>query len=245
VNALAGGRTESDYAVQCHGVTRAYGVGDSRALALRGVDLEVLRGELLMLMGPSGCGKTTLLSVIAGFLDRDSGTCMVLGHDVQQLQPDARARFRGVSIGFVFQSFNLLPALTATENVAVPLLINGMLRRHALVRAREMLAATGLSDRLESLPSQLSGGQQQRIAIARALVHEPQLIICDEPTSNLDHETGRAMMKLLGEVGRTAARTLIVVTHDTRILEFADRVARMEDGRIVDIVPRAPAEPHS
>jgi putative ABC transport system ATP-binding protein len=234
-----------NYAVQCHGVTRGYGAGDARVLALRGVDLDVLRGELLMLMGPSGCGKTTLLSIFAGLLDRDSGTCVVLDHDLQRLPPDARARFRGASIGFVFQSFNLLPALTATENVAVPLLINGMPREHALVRARETLAATGLGDRLESLPAQLSGGQQQRIAIARALVHEPQLIICDEPTSNLDHETGRAMMELLGRVGRTAARTLIVVTHDTRILEFADRVARMEDGRIVDIAPGAPVELHT
>jgi putative ABC transport system ATP-binding protein len=225
-----------DVSVCCSGVTKSYGIGDARVTALRGIDLEVRRGELLMLVGPSGCGKTSLISVIAAILDRDSGTCEVLGRDLQHMCQRERARFRGVSIGFVFQLFNLLPALTAIENVAIPLLINGISRRRAEARAREVLEAVGLGIRLSARPAQLSGGQQQRIAIARALVHDPKLIICDEPTSNLDHETGHSMMEVLRGVAKSPDRGLIVVTHDTRIFEFADRVARMDDGKIIDVV---------
>ena len=147
-----------------------------------------------------------------------------------------RAHFRGVSIGFVFQLFNLLPALTAVENVAIPLLINGISRRHAEARAREVLETVGLGIRLSARPAQLSGGQQQRVAIARALVHDPKLIVCDEPTSNLDHKTGRSMMEVLRGVAKSSDRALIVVTHDTRIFEFADRIAHMDDGKIIEVV---------
>ena len=225
-----------DIAVQCRGVTKSYGAGDAEVKALRGVDLEIRRGELLMLVGPSGCGKTTLISVIATILDQDSGRCEILGHDVQHLSQSARARFRGVSIGFVFQLFNLLPALTAVENVAIPLLINGISRNRAEARAREVLEAVGLGIRFSARPAQLSGGQQQRVAIARALVHDPKLIVCDEPTSNLDHETGRSIMESLRGVAKSPDRALIVVTHDTRIFEFADRIARMDDGKIIEVV---------
>ena len=225
-----------DIAVSCRGVTRSYGTGDARVTALRGVDLEVRRGELLMLVGPSGCGKTTLISVITAILDQDSGDCEVLGRDLQHMSQSERAHFRGVSIGFVFQLFNLLPALTAIENVAIPLLINGISRRHAEARAREVLEAVGLGIRLSARPAQLSGGQQQRVAIARALVHDPKLIVCDEPTSNLDHKTGRSMMEVLRGVAKSPDRALIVVTHDTRIFEFADRIARMDDGKIIEVV---------
>jgi putative ABC transport system ATP-binding protein len=205
-------------------------------MALRGIDLEVRRGELLMLVGPSGCGKTTLISVIAAILDQDSGKCEVLGRDLQHMSQSERARFRGVSIGFVFQLFNLLPALTAVENVSVPLLINGISWRHAEVRARDVLKAVGLGIRLSARPTQLSGGQQQRVAIARALVHDPKLIVCDEPTSNLDHKTGRSVMEVLRGVAKGPDRALIVVTHDTRIFEFADRIAHMDDGKIIEVV---------
>ena len=225
-----------DIAVQCRGVTKSYGAGDAEVKALRGVDLEIRRGELLMLVGPSGCGKTTLISVIATILDQDSGRCEILGHDVQHLSQSARACFRGVSIGFVFQLFNLLPALTAVENVAIPLLINGISRNRAEARAREVLEAVGLGIRFSARPAQLSGGQQQRVAIARALVHDPKLIVCDEPTSNLDHETGRSIMESLRGVAKSPDRALIVVTHDTRIFEFADRIARMDDGKIIEVV---------
>lgn len=204
-------------------------------MALRGVDLDVRRGELLMIVGPSGCGKTTLISVIAGVLDRHSGECEVLGHDLDQMDPRARAQFRGRLIGFVFQMFNLLPALNAVENVSVPLLINGIVRAEAEARAKEALEGVNLGARLDSLPATLSGGQQQRVAIARALVHEPKLIVCDEPTSNLDHDTGQRVMKLLRQIARRRDRALIVVTHDPRIFEFADRIARMDDGRIVEV----------
>jgi putative ABC transport system ATP-binding protein len=225
-----------DTAVYCRGVTKTYGTGDARVMALRGVDLDVRQGELLMLVGPSGCGKTTLLSIISGILDRDSGKCEVLGRDLQRMSQTERARLRGLSIGFVFQLFNLIPALNSVENVAVPLLINGISRNHAEARAREVLEAVGLGARLGALPAQLSGGQQQLVSIARALAHNPKLIVCDEPTSNLDHKTGRNMMEILRAVAKSPDRTLIVVTHDTRIFEFADRIAHMEDGKVIEVV---------
>jgi putative ABC transport system ATP-binding protein len=223
-------------AVHCRGVTKTYGTGDASVMALRGIDLEIHCGELLMLVGPSGCGKTTLISIVAAILNQDSGKCEVLGRDLQHMGQTERARFRGVSIGFVFQVFNLLPALTAIENVAVPLLINGVSRKYAETRAREVLEAVGLNSRVSARPAQLSGGQQQRVAIARALVHDPKLIVCDEPTSSLDHDTGRSIMEVLRGVAKTPDRALIVVTHDARIFEFADRIARMDDGKIIDVV---------
>jgi putative ABC transport system ATP-binding protein len=225
-------------AVRCSGVTKAYGSGPAQVIALRGIELDVRAGELLMLVGPSGCGKTTLISVIAGILDQDAGTCLVFGRDWQQMSPSDKTRYRGHHIGFVFQAFNLLPTLTAAENVAIPLLINGGGRRGALRRAHEVLGQVGLGDRPDSAPAQLSGGQQQRVAIARALVHDPELIVCDEPTSALDHETGRQVMALLRQAA-SSTRALIVVTHDARIFEFADRIARMNDGRIEKIVDSA------
>src|ERR1022692_3807617 len=172
-----------EVAVRCDGLTKTFGTGSAAVKALRGVDLEVRRGELLMIVGPSGCGKTTLISVIAGILDQDSGQCDVLGHDLKHMDQRERARFRGLRVGFVFQLFNLLPALNVVENVTVPLLINGIPRGNAEARAKQVLEAVNLGARLDVLPGKLSGGQQQRVAIARALVHEPKLIVCDEPTS--------------------------------------------------------------
>lgn len=229
-----------DLAVRCTGVTKTYGTGNAKVVALRGVELDVHTGELLMLVGPSGCGKTTLISVIAGILDQDEGSCVVFEHDWQHMSLYAKTRYRGHHIGFVFQAFNLLPTLTAAENVAVPLLINGGGRREAIRRAQEVLARVGLGERAEAAPAQLSGGQQQRVAIARALVHDPKLIVCDEPTSALDQETGRQVMALLRQAAGKD-RALIVVTHDARIFEFADRIAKMDDGRIDKIV-HSPAE---
>jgi putative ABC transport system ATP-binding protein len=205
-------------------------------MALRGVDLEVRRGELLMLVGASGCGKTTLISIITAILDLDSGKCEVLGRDFHQMDQSERARFRGMSMGFVFQLFNLLPALTAIENVSIPLLINGISRSGAEARARDVLEAVGLGSHLRARPAQLSGGQQQRVAIARALVHNPELIVCDEPTSNLDHEAGRSILQVLRGIAKSPERALIVVTHDTRMFEFADRIAHMDDGKIIEVV---------
>jgi putative ABC transport system ATP-binding protein len=223
-------------AVHCRGVTKAYGTGDAKVTALRGVDLEVRRGELIMLVGPSGCGKTTLISVIAGILDQDDGECVVLDQDLRGMSQHTRASFRGASIGFVFQAFNLLPSLTAAENVAVPLLINGVPRKAAIKRACGVLGDVGLGARTGALPAQLSGGQQQRVAIARALVHDPKLIVCDEPTSALDHETGQTVMEILRRVAQGPDRALVVVTHDSRIFGFADRIARMDDGKVQETI---------
>jgi putative ABC transport system ATP-binding protein len=223
-------------AVSCRGVTKTYGQGNAAVQALRGVDLEVGLGELLMLVGPSGCGKTTLISVLAGLLQRDGGECSVLEHDYEQMSPPETTRFRGRNIGFVFQTFQLIPALTAAENVATPLLINGVKWRAALGRAGAVLETVGLDDRMiRSLPADLSGGQQQRVAIARAMVHDPRMIVCDEPTSALDSESGHLVMSLMRQFALGKDRVLVVVTHDARIFEFADRIARMEDGRITGI----------
>ncbi|MBL8990528.1 MAG: ABC transporter ATP-binding protein [Phycisphaerae bacterium] len=222
-------------AIRCRGVTKHYGSGDARVVALRGIDLDVACGELMMLVGPSGCGKTTLISVIAGILDRDSGECTVFDDDFAAMSPRARTRYRGVNIGFVFQAFNLIPTLTAAENVAVPLMILGEGRAAAVAKGRDMLARVGLGDRARSLPSQLSGGQQQRVAIARALIHGPRLIVCDEPTSALDHDTGHVIMRMLKNVALQQDRALVIVTHDARIFGFADRIARLDDGRVVRV----------
>src|SRR5438552_8613608 len=222
-------------AVLCQGVTKTYRSNGTAVTGLRGIDLTVRSGELIMLVGPSGCGKTTLISVIAGILDHDAGECLAFGQDLMHMSDRARTSYRGHNIGFVFQAFNLLPTLSAAENVAVPLLINGQSRADALERAEEALRRVGLGDRITSLPKNLSGGQQQRVAIARALVHGPKLIVCDEPTSSLDHETGHKVMELMREVAVGPDRALVIVTHDARIFEFADRIARMDDGRIVKI----------
>jgi len=225
-----------DIAVHCRGVVKTYGHGDTAVTALRGIDLDVYVGGLMMLVGPSGCGKTTLISVVAGILDRDTGTCDVFGEDFTRMSGRKRTRWRGQRVGFVFQALNLLPTLTAAENVAIPLLIAGVPRRKALAKARDVLDRVGLADRAGSGPLDLSGGQQQRVAIARSLVHDPQLIVCDEPTSSLDHETGHQVMEILREVAATPGRALIIVTHDNRIFSFADRIARMDDGHIEKVV---------
>lgn len=224
-----------DLAVYCRGVVKTYDAAGTKVVALRGIDMEVKTGELMMLVGPSGCGKTTLISVVAGILDHDEGDCLVFGHDLMHMKGHDRTSFRGHNIGFVFQAFNLLPTLTAVENASVPLLINGLSRRQALERAEWAMERVGLKERINSFPRQLSGGQQQRVAIARALVHEPKLIVCDEPTSALDHETGHHVMELLREVAVGPDRALMIVTHDARIFEFADRIARMDDGRVVAV----------
>ena len=222
-------------AVFCKSVTKSYVTGPTKVMALRGVDLEVRQGELLMLVGPSGCGKTTLISVVAGILDHDEGECLVFQRDLRGMGQTKKTRYRGQNVGFVFQAYNLLPTLTALENVSVPLLILGVARKEAQERAKDILGQVGLADRMFASPAQLSGGQQQRVAIARALIHGPKLIVCDEPTSALDAETGQRVMEVLRDSALSSERALIIVTHDNRIFNFADRIARMEDGRIVSV----------
>ncbi len=224
-----------EVAVHCRGVTKTYHAGGTDVTALRGIDLDVRTGELMMLVGPSGCGKTTLISVIAGILDQDAGDCRVFGQDFKAMGDKRRTAYRGHNIGFVFQAFNLLPTLTAAENVSVPMLLNGYSRRDAMDRAEEALRRVNLGERMRSMPKELSGGQQQRVAIARSLVHGPKLIVCDEPTSALDHDTGHRVMELMREVAVGPDRALVIVTHDARIFEFADRIAKMDDGRVVEV----------
>jgi putative ABC transport system ATP-binding protein len=226
---------ENQTAVFCKSVTKSYVTGPTKVMALRGVDLEVKKGELLMLVGPSGCGKTTLISVVAGILDHDGGECLVFQRDLRGMGQSKKTRYRGQNVGFVFQAYNLLPTLSALENVSVPLLILGVPRKEAQERAKGILEKVGLADRMYATPAQLSGGQQQRVAIARALIHGPRLIVCDEPTSALDAETGHRVMEVLRDAALSSDRALIIVTHDNRIFNFADRIARMEDGHIVSV----------
>jgi putative ABC transport system ATP-binding protein len=219
-------------AVVCCGVTKEFGQGETKVRALRGIDLELPCGEMALLVGPSGCGKTTLISIIAGLLEPSAGEVVVLGANLAQLSGGRMVNFRGAHIGFVFQQYNLLPALTAAENAAVPLLILGVPRRQAVVRARAMLGSVGLADKADALPAQLSGGQQQRVAIARALIHQPRLLVCDEPTAALDAHAGQTVMGLLRRVAVQPDRAVIVVTHDSRVYKFGDRIVSMSDGRM-------------
>jgi putative ABC transport system ATP-binding protein len=234
----------SGIAVLCRRLTKAYRTPSGSAPALRGIDLAVREREILFLAGPSGCGKTTLLSIIAGVLHQDSGDCLVFGSDLAVMPSAAAARFRRKALGFVFQSFNLIPSLSVIDNVTIPLLLRGNTGRVAVSTARTALASVGLAAHVDKMPAGLSGGQQQRVAIARAIVHSPRLVVCDEPTSALDHRTGQEVMSLLRGLARDRGTTLVVVTHDPRIYEHADRIAEMDDGQIVGVRgPAAAANP--
>jgi putative ABC transport system ATP-binding protein len=237
-----GGVAGSERAVICQGVTKEFGTGETCVRALRGVDLEVHPGQMTLLVGPSGCGKTTLISIIAGLLDVTAGEVTVLGQSLRRLRGRELVRFRGQYIGFVFQQFNLLPALTAAENAAVPLIIAGHKRRAAVARSSAILEAVGIADKINVLPAQLSGGQQQRVAIARALVHEPRLLVCDEPTAALDAQSGQVVMQLLRRVAVQPGRAVIVVTHDNRVFGFGDRIVYMNDGVIDRVEERSVAK---
>ena len=230
-------------AVRIRGVAKAFGTGDRTVHALQGIDWDVYRGQMSLIVGPSGCGKTTLLSVIAGILDTDAGSVEIFGTEVTTLSDRGKTRVRAERIGFVFQQYTLLPALTAAENAAIPLVIAGWSKARAVGRAAEVLDSMGMGDKIESLPAELSGGQQQRVAISRALVHEPSLIVCDEPTAALDHETGLTVMELLREAAVRPDRAVVVVTHDNRVFQFGDRIAHMDDGRIDRVDERTPAVP--
>jgi putative ABC transport system ATP-binding protein len=225
----------SERAVICQGVTKEFGTGETCVRALRGIDLQVYPGQMTLLVGPSGCGKTTLISIIAGLLDVTAGEVTVLGQNLRRLRGRELVRFRGQYIGFVFQQYNLLPALTAAENAGVPLIIAGQKRSAAVAKSSAILEAVGMADKINVLPAQLSGGQQQRVAIARALVHEPKLLVCDEPTAALDAQSGQVVMQLLRRVAVQPGRAVIVVTHDNRVFGFGDRIVHMNDG-IIDKV---------
>jgi len=220
-------------AVICRDVVKTYGRGEMAVRALKGVSFEAGFGELLMIVGPSGCGKTTLLSVICGTLRADSGTIDLFGQDISTMPERELTAFRARNVGFIFQQFNLVPTLTARENVSIPRLLTGTAYALAQKDAGAMLAQVGLAGREESFPSQMSGGQQQRVAISRAMVHQPRLVICDEPTASLDAAAGQRAMDLLRESARHPDRCVIVVTHDSRIFHYADRIVEMDDGLVI------------
>jgi putative ABC transport system ATP-binding protein len=215
--------------VRLRGVGKTYGVGAAAVHALREVDLDIAAGELVAILGPSGSGKTTLLNVIGGIEAADSGTIVVAGQDISGRRPRDLGAFRRAHVGFVFQFFNLIPTLTAYENVQVLMELTG---RGDRGRVPELLAAVGLSDRAAHFPSQLSGGEQQRVSIARALATDPDLLMADEPAGALDVATGRDVLALLQKTSR-AGRGVIMVTHNEAAAEIADRVMRMRDGAIV------------
>jgi putative ABC transport system ATP-binding protein len=224
-------------AVRVEKVVKTFPNGESPTFALRGASFEARCGELTMIVGPSGCGKTTLLSVICGTMACDSGKIEVFGSDLGSMSDAAITRFRSLNVGFIFQQFNLIPTLSAAENVSVPLLLQGWGYREAEAKAAEILGKVGLGNRAHSYPRQLSGGQQQRVAIARALIHEPKLIICDEPTAALDAAAGHRALELLKESACRPDRCVLVVTHDSRIFSFADWIVEMEDGMIIKSLP--------
>jgi putative ABC transport system ATP-binding protein len=234
--------TDNSIAIATRDLRKRFGNGGG-VEALRGVNFEARLGELTFIVGPSGCGKTTLLSVITGLLDATSGDVELFGKRPGQLTDLERILFRRENVGFVFQQYNLLPALTAAENAAVPLIAAGVKRNEALARAGSLLDELGLARRRDALPRTLSGGEQQRVAIARALVHEPRLVVCDEPTAALDHETGEAVMKLVAANAVHPNRAAVVVTHDSRVFHHADVIAHMDDGRIVKTESKPSARP--
>jgi putative ABC transport system ATP-binding protein len=217
-------------AIALSGVNLSLGRGAARVHILRNIDLHIGRGEAVALLGPSGSGKSTLLMVMTGLERPDSGSVMVAGHDLQRLDEDELARFRGRNVGIVFQAFHLIPTMTALENVAVPLELAG--ERNAIARAERELAAVALAGRLHHYPAELSGGEQQRVALARALAPDPILVVADEPTGNLDEATGRDIIELLFRGHGERGTTLVLVTHDAALAARCDRVLHMRSGRI-------------
>jgi putative ABC transport system ATP-binding protein len=224
--------TES--AVSVRDITKTYAQGEAAMRALDQVDLDVSRGELVLLMGPSGSGKTTLLSIVGCILRPTAGTIRLLGQDVTNLHERDLPRVRLERIGFVFQGFNLFPTLTAQANVALALDLKGVSRRDAARRAAELLDQVGLEAKRDEYPSDLSGGQKQRVAIARAIAGDPPIVLADEPTAALDTQSGHTVMALLRRLAHERDRSVVIVTHDSRMLGYADRIVRLEDGRIVD-----------
>ena len=227
-------------AIAVRGVTKVFGWGDAAVRALDGVNLDVARGEVVLLMGPSGSGKTTLLSVMGCILHPTAGSVRIHGREVSGLPERELPTVRLENIGFVFQGFNLFPTLTAAENVELALDLKNVRGREAKRRARSLLELVGLTDKLDVYPEDLSGGQKQRVAIARALAGDPQIVLADEPTAALDWSSGRTVIELLRRLAHERGRAVVLVTHDTRILEFGDRIVHIEDGRIPEPSVGAP-----
>ena len=220
-------------ALACEGLWKIYEMGDEKVQAVRGIDLEIKQGEMVAIMGPSGCGKTTLLNILSGIDDPSAGQVKVAGNPLFGISDDERTNLRGREMGFIFQKFHLLEVMNAVENVEIPLLLLGDDPASARVKALDALEKVGLGDRSEHRPAELSGGQQQRVSIARALVHKPSVILCDEPTGNLDSSTSDQVMELLLDLNKSGS-TLIIVTHDDTIAKRCSRIVRIMDGRILN-----------
>lgn len=223
----------TDVAIEMKGVTKVFGTGDAAVHALRGIDLSVARGEILFLTGPSGSGKTTLLSILGCVLRPTGGDVTVLGRSVTSLAERELAAFRLAELGFVFQGHNLIASLTSRENVRLPLLLQGVAADDAEARAARELTRVGLASKLHRKPRDLSGGEKQRVAIARAVIARPRLVLADEPTASLDASSGREVMDILASLARERGHTVLVVTHDNRIFDFADRTVAIEDGHLL------------
>ncbi len=223
-------------AVKAVELNKWFGDGDARTFAVKDVSFEAYFGEVLYIVGPSGSGKTTLLSMVSGILRPNDGQVMVEGQDLWGLSDDAIANFRLDKVGFVFQDYHLFPRLTTAENVAIPLILKKMNWNEALKMAAEYLDIVGLRDKLNLPPLKLSGGEQQRVAIARAIVSHPDILIFDEPTASLDGDTGKRIVSFIKEKILNDKRCIIIVTHDSRILEYADRIMNMEDGKITGLI---------
>jgi putative ABC transport system ATP-binding protein len=224
-----------DIALKALGVNKWFGEGEARTQAVKDVALTAHRGEMLFLVGPSGSGKTTMLSILSGILKPDSGEVLVEGVDIWKLKADQLADFRLHKIGFVFQDYHLFPRLTSAENVAIPLILKKVPWDQAMAEARRYLEIVGLANRAELPPIKLSGGEQQRVAIARAIASQPDILILDEPTASLDGDTGRRIVEFVKNEFLNEQRSMIIVTHDNRIFEFADTILHMEDGKVQPI----------
>ncbi len=220
-------------AISCNNLVKSFGKGSSSQTVLNGINLDLSAGELTIIAGPSGSGKTTLLSILACTLRPTSGFAEVFGQNIAQLTNAQMARLRRHDVGFIFQQYNLIPALTAAENAAIPLIIAGAPYDKAVEAGRRVLGKFDLTEHSHKYPRQMSGGQQQRVAVARALIHKPRLVICDEPTAALDAKSGETVMQILSDIAASKNRLVIVVTHDHRIFHHADRLVEMNDGNIV------------
>lgn len=225
---------ENGYIVDATGIHKTYSTGAITVSALRGIDLQVKRGEMVAIMGPSGCGKTTTLNCLSGLDDIDSGTVVIDGQVIHDLPDDDRSDYRARRMGFVFQLYNLLPVLSAVENVEMPLLVSGISSKEARRRSLDLLEQVGLAERANHLPAELSGGQRQRVTIARALVNRPAIVWADEPTGDLDSETANEVMDLMIQLNKDSGETFVIVTHSREVGEIADRIVRMKDGLVID-----------
>jgi putative ABC transport system ATP-binding protein len=225
-------RSEGDAMVEARDLEKTYAAGGTTVHALRGVDLRIPRGEMVAVMGPSGCGKTTLLNCLSGLDEFDSGEVLVGGESISGMSDRRRTRFRAERMGFVFQTYNLIPVLSAVENVELPLLVAGVRSKEARGRALSILRAVGLADQVNKRPNEMSGGQQQRVTVARSLVNEPAIVWADEPTGALDSETSAEIMDLLVYLNQEKRQTFVLVTHDISVARRARRLVRMRDGKI-------------